>query len=127
MMAVEKLSAHTHSHGHNYEHKQSDTASEKLMDRDEKSSHSPHAHDHHNHGGSDIVSFMIGLLTHSAVDGIALGAVSAEGNGNSLSILVFVALMAHKGPAAISMTAFLKRKLKSSNDLMQNKKIIIKQ
>ena len=51
---------------------------------------------------------MIRLLTHSVVDGIALGAASAEGNAHSLSLLVFIALMAHKGPAAISMCAFLK-------------------
>ncbi len=57
-----------------------------------------------------LFSLMIGLLTHAAVDGIALGAVSAEGNAQSLSLLVFVALMGHKAPAVVSVAAFLKRK-----------------
>ena len=116
MMAVEKLSAHSHSHGPSYHHKDNDNVSEHLLEHshDDHSAHSVQSHHGHDHSGSDIVSFMVGLLTHSAVDGIALGAVSAEGNAHSLSILVFVALMAHKAPTAISMVAFLKRKLKAS-------------
>lgn len=89
MMAVEKMSTHSHSHGHShsYHHKDSDNDSEKLLDHSHDDQ-SGHHHEHHDHSASDIVSFMIGLLTHSAVDGIALGAVSAEGNAHSLSILV---------------------------------------
>ena len=128
MMIVEKFSSHSHTHSHSfsYHHKDKDTESEELMLRDVINK----SRDHHHHSASTsnaIMSFMIGLLTHSAVDGIALGAVSAEGNARSLSVLVFIALMAHKGPAAISMTAFLKRKLKSVNDVNKNKKTIIKQ
>jgi len=126
MMVVEKVSAHRHSHGHSYHHKDRDTESMGLLmekERDHKASHG-HLHD----AEGDIMSFMVGLLTHSAVDGIALGAVSAEGNAHSLSLLVFIALMAHKGPAAISMTAFLKRKLdKNNSNTQKNKKTIIKQ
>ena len=136
MMIVEKFSSHSHSH-HSYHHKDRDTESLGLIDK-KKHDHD-HGHHHHHHGSitssssssSDILSFMIGLLTHSAVDGVALGAVSAEGNGaNSLSILVFIALMAHKGPAAISMTAFLKRKLSGNFVSSQENKIkkeIVKQ
>lgn len=127
-MIVEKLSAHSHSHGHHsYSHKDTDT--ESLIESSPKHHH--HGHNHGNIGsGGDILSFMIGLLTHSAVDGIALGAVSSEGNATSLSLLVFIALMAHKGPAAISMTAFLKRKLSATLAITQDGKIkreIIKQ
>ena len=71
---------------------------------------------------------MIGLLAHSAIDGIALGAVSAEGNAQSLSFLVFVALMAHKGPAVVSMTAFLKRKLSQAQPQQDKaKRTIVRQ
>jgi len=137
MMIVEKFGTHSHSHSRSYHSshsykKEKETESEEFLLSDAgKSRDKDHLHHHHHHqkGNShnEILSFMIGLLTHSAVDGVALGAVSAEGNADSLSILVFVALMAHKGPAAVSMTAFLKRKLKASGDLVQNRNNIIKQ
>lgn len=66
-----------------------------------------------------LLSFMIGLLTHAAVDGIALGAVSAEGNAQSLSLLVFIALMGHKAPAAVSVTTFLKRKATPRKEIIK--------
>mmetsp|Transcript_44152 Transcript_44152/g.70752 ORF Transcript_44152/g.70752 Transcript_44152/m.70752 type:complete len:431 (-) Transcript_44152:123-1415(-) len=132
MMGVEKFGAHSHSHGaHGYHHKDRDAEQVELLEKGEHKHH----HGHHHHHGSmssntanEIFSFMVGLLTHSAVDGIALGAVSAEGNAHSLSILVFVALMAHKGPAAVSMTAFLKRKLITSGTQESKiSKVIMKQ
>eukprot|EP01084_Bolivina_argentea_P187128 322408_1 len=122
MMGVEKFSAHSHPHSHSYHHKDRDTESMELIEKDDHHKHGSRGK--HEHSNDNIASFMIGLLTHSAIDGIALGAVSNEGNAHSLSLLVFFALMAHKGPAAISMSAFLKRKLKNSQNI---KKSIIKQ
>lgn len=43
---------------------------------------------------------------HSAADGIALGAASADGSG-TLEIIVFMAIMLHKAPAAFGLASFL--------------------
>jgi zinc transporter 9 len=48
-------------------------------------------------------SAMIGLIIHSAADGLALG---AAGHSNSQWI-IFMALMLHKAPAAFGLTSFL--------------------
>ncbi|KNZ55325.1 hypothetical protein VP01_2710g5 [Puccinia sorghi] len=59
-------------------------------------------------------STVIGLLTHSVADGIALGASSThttqEGGrkgGLSLALIIFLAIMVHKAPAAFGMVAVL--------------------
>lgn len=107
MMCVERLSSHSHAHSHGHSHAYHSVAVKENSNEAESAASSVS-------GVGSMSSFMVGLLAHSAVDGIALGAVSAEGNAQSLSFLVFVALMAHKGPAVVSMTAFLKRKLSAS-------------
>lgn len=51
-------------------------------------------------------STTLGLVIHSAADGIALGATSAQ---PSLSLIIFVAIMVHKAPAAFGLTSTLLR------------------
>lgn len=51
-------------------------------------------------------SATFGLGVHAAVDGIALGSASVT-NNSSLSMLVFFAIMLHKGPAAFGLASFL--------------------
>lgn len=55
------------------------------------------------HPKKKSTSATIGLVIHSAADGIALGAV---GHGPSQWI-IFIALMLHKAPSALALTAFL--------------------
>lgn len=52
------------------------------------------------------VSTTTGLVIHAAADGIALGASSASSQ-QKLSMIIFVALMIHKAPAAFGLTAVL--------------------
>lgn len=48
----------------------------------------------------------IGLVVHACADGIALGA-SSSAPSTSLSLVVFVAIMLHKAPAAFGLTSVL--------------------
>eukprot|EP01135_Chromosphaera_perkinsii_P011765 Nk52_evm11s2496 gene=Nk52_evmTU11s2496 len=48
----------------------------------------------------------IGLVVHSAADGIALGA-AVSSSKTELEMLVFIAIMLHKAPAAFGLTSFL--------------------
>ena len=48
----------------------------------------------------------IGILVHSFVDGIALGAISLSSD-SSLEMVVFLAILLHKGPAALGLVSFL--------------------
>ncbi len=49
---------------------------------------------------------LIGILVHSAVDGLALGAISLSEN-SSLELIVFIAIILHKAPAAFGLVSFL--------------------
>ena len=49
---------------------------------------------------------LLGILTHSAIDGVALGAISVSDNA-SLELVVFLAIVLHKGPAAFGLASFL--------------------
>eukprot|EP00049_Salpingoeca_infusionum_P006466 m.107286 g.107286 ORF g.107286 m.107286 type:complete len:305 (+) comp13321_c2_seq4:215-1129(+) len=51
-------------------------------------------------------STVFGLMIHAAVDGVALGASCFMG-GMEASLLIFVAIMLHKGPAAFGLSVFL--------------------
>ena len=59
----------------------------------------------------------IGLVVHSAADGVALGAASASGHSH-VELLIFLAIILHKAPAAFGLTSVLlhagcdKRKIK---------------
>ncbi len=48
----------------------------------------------------------LGLVVHAAADGIALGA-AATTNQTDVEIIVFLAIMLHKAPAAFGLTTFL--------------------
>jgi zinc transporter 9 len=53
-------------------------------------------------------STTIGLVIHSFADGIALGASSATpSTQSSLGLIVFVAILVHKAPAAFGLTSVL--------------------
>lgn len=49
---------------------------------------------------------IVGLLIHAAADGIAMGA-SAQSGDQTLTMIVFVAIMIHKAPAAFGLCAML--------------------
>ena len=51
-------------------------------------------------------SATLGILVHSAVDGVALGAISLASDP-PLELLVFVAIVLHKCPAAFGLVSFL--------------------
>nr|XP_019011506.1 solute carrier family 39 (zinc transporter), member 9 [Kwoniella pini CBS 10737]OCF50287.1 solute carrier family 39 (zinc transporter), member 9 [Kwoniella pini CBS 10737] len=68
-----------------------------------------HDHDEHDHGVSGGVhglSATLGMVIHGAADGIALGASSLSEKG-SLSFIVFLAVLVHKGPTALGLTTTL--------------------
>ena len=48
----------------------------------------------------------LGLVVHAAADGIALGAAAAT-NQLDVEIIVFLAIMLHKAPAAFGLVTFL--------------------
>jgi len=48
----------------------------------------------------------LGLVVHAAADGIALGAASATSRFN-VELIVFMAIMLHKAPAAFGLVSFL--------------------
>jgi zinc transporter 9 len=53
-------------------------------------------------------STTIGLVIHSFADGIALGASSADAETQStLGVIVFIAILVHKAPAAFGLTSVL--------------------
>ncbi len=53
------------------------------------------------------LSTTLGLCIHAAADGIALGASSTSSSTASLSLIIFVAIMVHKAPAAFGLTSVL--------------------
>lgn len=53
------------------------------------------------------LSTTLGLCIHAAADGIALGASSTSSSTTSLSLIIFVAIMVHKAPAAFGLTSVL--------------------
>ena len=52
-------------------------------------------------------SALLGILTHSAIDGLALGAISVSDDNASLELVVFLAIVLHKAPAAFGLSSFL--------------------
>ena len=82
-----------------------------------------HLHEH-NHGDSGtIVVTTTGLVLHSAADGIALGAslfISTKSIANgSLGVIVFMAVLLHKVPAAIGFGSFLLHEGKNSKEMLK--------
>ena len=66
----------------------------------------PHAVHHDEDKDILGLSATIGLLVHALVDGLAVGA--SVSSSNETGLIVFVAIMLHKGPAAFGLTSFLK-------------------
>lgn len=56
---------------------------------------------------SRSLSTTLGLCIHAAADGIALGASSSSPTTTTLSLIIFVAIMVHKAPAAFGLTSIL--------------------
>lgn len=52
------------------------------------------------------VTATIGLIVHAAADGIALGAAATTSHAD-VEIIVFLAIMLHKAPAAFGLVTFL--------------------
>ena len=66
----------------------------------------PHAVHHDEDKDLLGLSATIGLLVNALVDGIAVGA--SVSSSNETGLIVFVAIMLHKGPAAFGLSSFLK-------------------
>lgn len=58
------------------------------------------------HAAAHGLSATLGLVIHGAADGIALGASSLSGRAE-LGLIVFLAVLVHKGPAALGLTTTL--------------------
>ncbi|XP_037097262.1 zinc transporter ZIP9 [Syngnathus acus] len=56
--------------------------------------------------GSSKITTTLGLVVHAAADGVALGA-AASTSQTSVQLIVFVAIMLHKAPAAFGLVSFL--------------------
>lgn len=70
------------------------------------------------HGAEDGSTVTLGLVVHAAVDGIAVGAVTRQEN---MALLVFLAICAHKAPAAFGLsTILLKQKVVSVKSIIRN-------
>lgn len=62
-----------------------------------------------NHKQSSKITTTLGLVVHSAADGIALGA-AATTSKTDVEMIVFLAIMLHKAPAAFGLVTFLMHK-----------------
>ena len=66
----------------------------------------PHAVHHDEDKDLLGLSATIGLVAHAAADGLAVGA--SVTSSTETGLIVFVAIMLHKGPAAFGLSSFLK-------------------
>ncbi|KAL8681600.1 MAG: hypothetical protein Q9186_002269 [Xanthomendoza sp. 1 TL-2023] len=69
------------------------------------SSSPPPSHSQYLHPRS--FSTTLGLVIHAAADGIALGASHSSGGSTGLGLIIFLAIMIHKAPAAFGLTSVL--------------------
>jgi len=64
----------------------------------------------HSHSGegqpSSNITATLGLVVHAAADGVALGAAATSSHAD-VEMIVFVAIMLHKAPAAFGLVTFL--------------------
>lgn len=67
---------------------------------------SRHTHSSDIKDGKKSYTATIGLVVHSAADGIALGA-AAKTSHQDVEMIVFLAIMLHKAPAAFGLVSFL--------------------
>ncbi|KAJ4921334.1 hypothetical protein JOQ06_021858 [Pogonophryne albipinna] len=68
--------------------------------------HSTEALDPEAARASSKITTTLGLVVHAAADGVALGA-AASTSQTSVQLIVFVAIMLHKAPAAFGLVSFL--------------------
>ena len=66
----------------------------------------PHAVHHDEDKDLLGLSATIGLVAHAAADGLAVGA--SVSSSTETGVIVFLAIMLHKGPAAFGLSSFLK-------------------
>ena len=66
----------------------------------------PHAVHHDEDKDLLGLSATIGLIAHAAADGLAVGA--SVSSSTETGVIVFLAIMLHKGPAAFGLSSFLK-------------------
>jgi zinc transporter 9 len=139
MMVVDRIGSgegHGHSHGQGDENQNTDEEGVGHEDDVELepltastqsgSTHSGSAHDEPAHVSShaspkvrsNTDMAMLGICVHAAVDGVALGAISSSAN-KSLEMVVFVAIMMHKAPAAFGIASFLLSKGKSKGEIVR--------
>ena len=80
--------------------------------------HDDHGHDHVHHNS---VGWMLvfGLTLHAAVDGLAVGAAAATGS-ISVSMTILLAVLIHKGPAALSLGIFSLHERESRKESIQD-------
>lgn len=107
----EKESSTEESHHHSEEEDYSKTIGLSLvlgfvfmMLVDQISSRSTHNPD--NKDGKKSATATIGLVVHAAADGVALGA-AAKTSHSDVEMIVFLAIMLHKAPAAFGLVSFL--------------------
>lgn len=60
----------------------------------------------HHHKSSSKITATIGLVVHAAADGVALGAAATTSH-TDVEMIVFLAIMLHKAPAAFGLITFL--------------------
>lgn len=75
-----------------------------------------HGHVHHAAAGGLLV---FGLTLHAATDGLAIGAASASGD-MTLTVMVLLAVLIHKGPAAFSLGVFSMHERKERKDSIRD-------
>jgi len=82
-----------------------------------------HGHSHGAEGGmgAKSMSTTIGLVVHAAADGIAMGAATLTDKAD-VEIIIFLAIMLHKAPAAFGLTSFL---LHQGADRQSVRKVLI--
>lgn len=67
----------------------------------------------------------LGLVIHSAADGIAMGAAAATREAD-VEFIVFLAIMLHKAPAALGLVTFQLRQLQHLPDATERRRVVRK-
>ncbi len=80
--------------------------------------HDDHGHDHVHHNSAGWM-LVFGLTLHAAVDGLAIGAAAATGS-ISVSLTILLAVLIHKGPAALSLGIFSLHERESRNESIRD-------
>jgi len=98
MLLVDQLGGAAHGHSHSHEPIRLDRLGTSEVGYERSSSP-----DSKQNKGTTAT---IGLVVHAAADGIAMGA-AASTDRSDLQVIVFLAIMLHKAPAAFGLVSFL--------------------